>query len=149
MTAHALITSEFMCTGVGEIIWLHVCLIECVIVSVCVCVCDLPLMVFLLMNPPSMWNTVYPQCNWLLGRHGNTVSRMNGITATCHHTAGAGGERERERESKSSREWDNLGTGGRERQMIKQEWCCEVAEWWRREEGWESSDRRENKGGEV
>lgn len=71
---------------------------------VCVCVCfdgEIPLTAFLLMNPPVMRNCVYPQCHWLQGCHGNTVSRINDITATCHRTAG--GENASDRETKTER----------------------------------------------
>lgn len=67
-----------------------------------VCVCDFPLTLFLLMNPPVMQNSVCPQCHWLQGRHGNTISRINDSTATCHCTAGM--EREGERAEQGRRE---------------------------------------------
>lgn len=52
--------------------------------SMCLCVGGLTFTVFLLMNTPVMQNSVYPHCYWLHGCHGNTLSRINDITATCH-----------------------------------------------------------------
>lgn len=76
------------------------------------------------MNPPVMQNSVYPHCHWLQGCHGNMVSRINYIRATCHRTAGKRegwgwhrvGERERRRsrdkdwQCRSACDWENLGT---------------------------------------
>lgn len=74
------------------------------------------------MDPPVMQNYVYPQRHWLQGHHGNTVSRINDITATCHRTAG--GERERDGETGSDgadqQENDRIWVQERERQMLKE-----------------------------
>lgn len=60
----------------GDIIWLYVF----------TCLCE----ILCFIDESSSHVELYPECIW---RHGNAVSRMNGITGTCHHTAGRGGGR--------------------------------------------------------
>lgn len=55
-------------------------------VYVFTCLCE----ILCFMDESSSHVELYPECIW---RHGNAVSRMNGITGTCHHTAGRGGGR--------------------------------------------------------